>query len=281
MVPFVLLVLALGAAGAAAARGEEASPVLVSRQFAAVEGLRPGDTVQLSPDAGGARARPFRITGIYEPVPDPAQLGSTPRGVRLHLPDLLELTRDPGEPAGTEHVESINIALADPDDARSFAEDLNARMPGVAARPAAGAAGSPATFRVLRTFHLAIALVTILASTVFLLALTIMLVDERRETVGLLRLIGLPSRRILVQVCLEGLLIAVAGGLFGLLLAAGSEAGINAFFQWRYDTALVFVRITPYVAALCLAVAIPLGTVATVAASWVLLRRNALRLARR
>jgi len=133
----------------------------------------------------------------------------------------------------------------------------------------------------LRRFHLAIALVTIIASTVFLLALTIMLVDERRETVGLLRLIGLPVRRILVQIFLEGLLIATAGGLIGLLLASASESLINAFFQWRYDTALVFVRITPYVAAACLAVAVPLGTIATVTASWVLLRRNALRLARR
>jgi hypothetical protein len=65
------------------------------------------------------------------------------------------------------------------------------------------------------------------------------------------------------------------------VLAAGSQVFINRFFQWRYDTALVFVRITPDVAALCLAIAVPLGAVATAAASWALLRRNALRLARR
>ncbi|OFW02282.1 MAG: hypothetical protein A3I61_13585 [Acidobacteria bacterium RIFCSPLOWO2_02_FULL_68_18] len=122
---------------------------------------------------------------------------------------------------------------------------------------------------------------TIAAATVFLLALTIMLVDERRETVGVLRLIGLPARRILVQVLLEGLFIAAAGALFGLALAAAAEGLINRFFQWRYDTALVFVRVTPRVAALSVAIAVPLGAVATVAASWALLRRRALRLARR
>ena len=37
-------------------------------------------------------------------------------------------------------------------------------------------------FVVLERFHLAIAIVTIIASTVFLLALTVMLVDERRAT---------------------------------------------------------------------------------------------------
>jgi len=203
-----------------------------------------------------------------------------PRQVRLHLPDLLALTRSPETPAGTEHVETINVALADPADAAAFARDVSNRMPGVSARPAADAA-DPGPFLVLERFHLAIAVVTIVAATVFLLALTIMLVDERRETVGVLRLIGLPARRILVQIFLEGALIASMGSLFGLVLAAASQVLINRFFQWRYDTALIFVRITPEVAALCLAIAVPLGAVATVAASWALLRRNALRLARR
>ena len=85
---------------------------------------------------------------------------------------------------------------------------MNARMPGVIARPSSEAAGSAGPFRVLERFHLAIAVVTIVAATVFLLALTIMLVDERRETVGVLRLIGLPARRMLVQVLLEGVIVA-------------------------------------------------------------------------
>ena len=152
---------------------------------------------------------------------------------------------------------------------------------GIFAMPIADAVGSAETFVVLERFHYAIAAVTIIAATVFLLALTIMLVDERRETVGVLRLIGLPSTRILAQVFIEGLVIAVSGAAFGLLLALGSEGLINRFFQWRYDTALVFVRISPRVMALCVAIAVPLGAAATVAASWALLRRNALRLARR
>jgi len=134
---------------------------------------------------------------------------------------------------------------------------------------------------VLERFHLAIAVVTIIAATVFLLALSIMLVDERRETVGVLRLIGLPVRRILVQILFEGLLVAGVGAIFGLILALLSEQLINLFFQWRYDTALVFVRITRDVALTCVAIAVPLGASATVVASWALLRRGGLRLARR
>jgi ABC-type lipoprotein release transport system permease subunit len=255
--------------------------VLVSRQLAALEGLSIGDEVRLSPDEHADRGRTFRVSGIYEPTPDPMRLGVVPREVRLHLPDLLALLRDESTPAGTEYVESINVALVDPSEAAAFSDEVNARVPGVLARPARGASGGGSTFVVLERFHLAIAAVTILASTVFLLALTIMLVDERREAAGVLRLIGLPAGRILIQVLLEGLLIASSGAAFGLLLARGSEHLINAFFQWRYDTALVFVRITPSVAAICVAIAVPLGAAATVAASWVLLRRGGLRLARR
>ena len=97
----------------------------------------------------------------------------------------------------------------------------------------------------------------------------------------MLRLIGLPVRRILVQLFIEGVLIATVGSLFGLVLSLVSEGLINRFFQWRYDTALIFVRVTPEVAAICVAIAVPLGVSATVVASWALLRRNGLRLARR
>ena len=254
--------------------------LLVSRQVAEELGITEGATVQVAPPEG-SRARQFRVAAIYEPTPDPARLGATIREVRLHLPDLLDLTRDPKTFLGTDRVEAVNIALVDAGDARAFARDVNARLPGVLARTTVDAAGGGGPFRVLERFHLAIALVTIIAATVFLLALTIMLVDERRETVGVLRLIGLPTGRILAQVAVEGLLVAGAGAVFGLAMAAGSEQLINRFFQWRYDTALVFVHITPRVALQCVAIAVPLGVVATVVASWALLRRNALRLVRR
>lgn len=275
----LVFLLASWLPGIARAQSEPPS-ILISRQLASSEGLTIGSIVRLAAGADGAGARRFVVAGIYEPTPDPSRLGSVPREVRLHLPDLLDLTREPGEPIGTEHVAFVNVALADPDDAAAFARDVNARLPGVLAMPAGEAVGSAGHFLVLERFHLAIAVVTIAAATVFLLALTIMLVDERRETVGVLRLIGVPVRRILTQVLIEGVIVAGAGAVFGLLLAVISQGLINAFFQWRYDTALVFVRITRDVALTSAAIAVPLGAAATVLASWALLRRNALRLAK-
>jgi putative ABC transport system permease protein len=282
VVPLLALALAFGVwAAPAHAQSADLPQVLVSRQLAEERALAVGQTVRLAAGADGEQAQTFRIAGVYEPVPDPSRLGSIAREVRLHLPDLLSLTREPNEPSGAGHVEAINIGLVDPGDARQFASDVNGVLPGIAARPTTDAAGSAAPFVVLRRFHLAIAIVTILAATIFLLALSVMLVDERRETVGVLRLIGCPVGRILSQVFVEGLLIAAAGGLFGLALAAALERLINVFFQWRYDTALIFVRVTPAVAAICFAIALPLGAAATVTASWLLLRRSGLRLARR
>ena len=278
----IVVALACVAAAAATLHAADTLPsILISRQLSESEHIAVGDVVRLSRESDGAAPQQFRVTGVYEPTPDPARLGAVIREVQLHLPDLLNLTREPAMPAGSEYVGSINVALVDPADADAFARDVQARMPGISAEPATGAAESTGPFLVLRRFHLAIAIVTIVASTVFLLALTIMLVDERRATVGVLRLIGLPIRRILVQLFVEGVLIATIGSLFGLVLSLVSEGLINRFFQWRYDTALVFVRVTPEVAAICVAIAVPLGVSATVVASWALLRRNGLTLARR
>ena len=261
---------------------DDVPSILISRQLSETEHLRVGDLVKLGTSADGSGAvQQFRIAGIYEPTPDPARLGAVIREVQMHLPDLLNLTRAPDTPAGSEYVQSINVALVNGADAYAFSRDVQARMPGVDAQPTSGAAESTGPFIVLRRFHLAIAIVTIVASTVFLLALTIMLVDERRAAVGILRLIGLPIRRIIVQLFIEGVLIATVGSIFGLILSLLSEGLINGFFQWRYDTALIFVRVTPQVAAICVAIAVPLGVSATVVASWALLRRNGLRLARR
>ena len=115
----------------------------------------------------------------------------------------------------------------------------------------------------------------------FLLALMVMRVEERRETAGVLRLLGVPRRRVILSILAEGVLIALAGVVFGVLLAVVSQDGFNRFFQWRYDTPLVFVRITAPVIWRSVAYAVPLGLVAAVVSAWLLLRRDVLTLFRR
>ena len=199
----------------------------------------------------------------------------------MHLPDLSSLVADPSDPGSLETVTAINVALTQPADAAPFARDVAARLPGAVARPTSAPDDRTSTFVVLERFHLAIAIVTVVGSAVFLLALMVMLVEERRGTVGILRLIGFTRQRILLQVFAEGAVIAVAGACCGVLFALASEGFFNRFFQWRYDTALVFLRITPRVALQSVAMAIPLGILASLIASWTLLRQQLLTLIRR
>jgi putative ABC transport system permease protein len=257
--------------------------ILITRQLATDAHVRVGDTVTLARSADGAAGRTFRVVGIYEPVPDPMRLAARRLEARLHLPDLISLSPNASDPASTESVSAINVALTDPADTDDFIRDVSTSIPiaQMTARPARGGEGSAAVFVVLDRFHFAIAVVTVVASTMFLLALMVMLVEERRESVGILRLIGLRKSRILLQVFAEGLLIAVTGAVFGILFAAALQGVVNAFFQWRYDTALIFVRVTPQVAVRCVLLAVPLGVLASVISSWTLLRSDVLDLARR
>jgi ABC-type lipoprotein release transport system permease subunit len=252
--------------------------ILVSRQLAEREHLRAGETVTLALDAAGGGSQQFRIDGVYEPTPDPVRFTARRLEARLHLPDLIAMTADAANPAAAEAITAVNVRLSNPEDAARFSSALSARAPGIVVRPTGRAQDGSDPFAVLERFHFAVAIVTVLGSTAFLLALMVMRAEERRETIGIVRLIGISQRTILAEVLVEGLLIAAAGAIFGILLAIATQGAVNRFFQWRYDTALVFVRVTRSIALQSIAVSVPLGLLAGVAGSWTLLRRDVLAL---
>ena len=275
------IAVAAGSAIARALPAEDIPTILASRQLREAQGLAIGEIVSLSSDPTGAHPQSFRVAGSYEPMPNPMLLGAARHEVRLHLPDLMALTSDESNPLASESVDAINVAVPAQADPAALAQRLASRIPGLVVRSTAASDDRAAPFVVLERFHLAIAIVTVIASSIFLLALMLMLVDERRETVGILRLIGVRRRRILLHVLAEGVVVAAAGALFGIVLSVAFEGGINRFFQWRYDTSLVFVRITPAIALRSIAFAVPLGVAATFASSWSLLRREMFLLTRR
>lgn len=255
--------------------------VLLSRQLLESQHLQVGDEVRLSADPSGANPVRARVLGSYEPTPDPMRLGAARHEVRMHLPDLIDMTARHADPLDLDAVDTINVALADDAVARDVVRSVTTAVPGITAQRTGDNERRAAPFVVLERFHLAIAIVTVLASSVFLLALMLMLVEERRATVGVLRLIGFRRSRIVQHVLAEGVVIALAGAAFGIVLSVLMQGGINWFFQWRYDTALVFVRITPAVALRSIAVSVPLGVAAILASSWSLLRGEAFSLTRR
>jgi len=169
--------------------------VLISRQLLAKAHLKVGDVVTLAGDSAGTRTRQFRIAGVYEPTPDPMKFNVERLEARLHLDDMLALTEDPADPSTSDAVSVINVSLpnaADASNARAFSRSLSARTPFIVAASTADA-DSP-TFVVIDRFHTAIAAVTVIGSTAFLLALMVIRAEERKETVGVLRLIGISRR---------------------------------------------------------------------------------------
>ena len=261
--------------------GRALPELLLSRQLMEQEGLHPGDIVALASTPAGARRTRFRIADVYEPTPDPTHFTSKRLEARLHLPDLQELVADPADPQASEAVGVLNIALNGRENADALKTAVTARMPGLSVRPTSRPSDGTDLFGVLDRFHQAIAVVTVVGSTAFLLALMMMRAEERREIVGSLRLIGISSHTVLGEVFFEGLLIALGGALFGVVLASAAQGLVNRFFQWQYDTPLVFMRITPSIVWRSVAFAVPLGVFAGLAASWTLLRRHVGSLVRR
>ena len=270
-----LLALAAAAVLAQSPAPRAPAAILITRQLAARAQLAVGDVVTLAADPDGVRRAQFRITGIYEPTPDPMRFTAPRIEARMHLPDLIDLVADPADPGSPESISSLNVRLADPNDARAFGSELAARAPGVVARSTRSAREDD-PFKVLERFHVAISAVTMVAGTAFLLALMVIRAEERRETVGILRLVGISRRTLLLSVAIEGVLIAALGAVFGVVLALITEGLVNRIFQARYDTALIFVRVTPSIALRAIVVAAPLGVLAGLGASWTLLRRNVL-----
>jgi putative ABC transport system permease protein len=260
--------------------GEPRPDVLITRQLAARARLGVGDVVTFATRPDGPRAATFRVAGIYEPTPDPMRFTAARLEVRMHLPELERLIGRPDDPPGQDTVTAINVRLVNPADAERFREDVRARVPGLTAAPTARAPDND-PFAVLDRFHVAISVVTVIGGTAFLLALMIIRAEERREIIGLLRLIGISRRSLLAAVLVEGLFIAAIGAAFGIVIALAGQGIVNRIFQARYDTTLVFVRVTRPIALQSIGLAVPLGVLAGLAASWTVLRRDVLSLFRR
>src|SRR5437764_218253 len=147
----------------AAARAADPPAILVSRQLAARARIAVGDLVTLAVDAAGTRGRQFRVSGVYEPTPDPMRFTADRLEARMHLPDLVDIVADPSDPASREAVSAINLKLSDGSDS-AFAPDLMTRMPGVVVRQTARSRDDD-PFVVLERFHVAISVVTMIAGT--------------------------------------------------------------------------------------------------------------------
>jgi putative ABC transport system permease protein len=239
-----------------------ATELAIERPVAERLNLAVGDTVRLGAAPDSLRHLGV-ITAIYEPRPDPAEISRRDLRVLLHLPDLAGLLGAP------DRVDRFGVGLVPGVHPESAVTVLNRSAFGVRAHPSAViAAESSHTFKVVSRFHRAIAVITIVASTVFLLCIMLLKVDERRMDAAVMRFVGVRRRTIFGALVLEAALIAVVGSVLGAGLAYLAGAATNAYYRRFFDTELIFSRITLRIVLFSVCLSLLLGLAAGAVAAW-------------
>jgi putative ABC transport system permease protein len=263
----LLVILPATAARPAAA---QIPGIAIERQLARELNLSVGDTVRVGPHVDSLT---FEVTvaAIYEPRPDPAEIAKRERHIRMHLPDLAGLL-------GTgDRVDRISIGIQPGISADSAAATLDQSAYGYRAFSSQSIASeSSETFLVVSRFHRAIAVITIVASAVFLLCIMLLKVEERRLDAAVMRFVGVRRRTIFAALLLEAGLVALLGSALGTVLAYLAGAATNAYYRRFFDTLLTFSIITPDIVGLSVLLSLMLGAAAGAFAAWRLVRTRPL-----
>ena len=250
----------------------QAVGVAVERPLARELGLSIGDTVRLGTSVDSITT-PAIVAAIYEPRPDPAEIAKRERHIRLHLPDLAALLGTP------DRVDRFGLGLRPGVSPDSAAILLNRSAFGYRVHVSASLASeSSQTFLVVSRFHRAIAVITIVASAVFLLCIMLLKVEERRLDAAVMRFIGVRRRTIFGALLLEAALVAVLGSIAGTGLSYLASAVTNAYYQRFFDTGLIFSAITRRIVLFSIALSLILGLLAGMLAAWRLVRTPPLAL---
>lgn len=267
----LLTALVLGAEGAQAQAPFRS--ITIDERLAARTALAVGDTVLLAP-AAGAAGDSVVIAAITRRSADPSEIARSEFRVRLHLDHLQALT-GAGDRVGRFAVQTRDV----PGAVDSAAARINALAFGFRAYPAAEVAvETSATFRVVNRFHRAIGVITIVASAIFLLCITLLKVDERRRDIGALRLLGVSRRSVVQAVVLEASLVALVGSAMGAVIGYAAGGIVNWHYQGVYSTPLKFAIVTPGILFFATGLSLALGVIAGLLAAQRLVRRAPLDL---
>jgi putative ABC transport system permease protein len=246
--------------------------VAIERQLAQELNLAVGDTLRLGPTPDSANVL-GRIAAIYEPRPDPAEIAKREHHIRMHLPDLAAMLGQP------DRVDRLSIGLNPGISSDSAVAALNGTAFGYRAYATrAIAMQSSQTFLVVSRFHRAIAIITIVASAVFLLCIMLLKVEERRLDAAVMRFVGVRRRTIFGALVLEAAVIAALGSLVGTGLAYVAGAATNAYYSRYFDTSLIFSLITPDLVFFSVVLSLALGMLAGAGAAWRLVHTRPLAL---
>ncbi|MFN2636769.1 MAG: ABC transporter permease [Gemmatimonadaceae bacterium] len=240
---------------------QEPRTIAIDEAFAAESGLRVGDRVTISAQPGGG-ATPAIIGAIIRRGADPAEVARGDFRVRMHLDDLQTIS------GYGDRVDRFAIATRSSGDVAETLERINRVAFGFRAHRSRDiAVETSRTFQVVSRFHRAIGVITIVASSVFLLCIMVLKVEERRRDIAALRLMGISRATVVQSVVAESALVAVLGSALGVILGWAGSLFVNWHYQAVYRTPLEFSIITAPVVELAVVLSLVLGIGAGVFAS--------------
>ena len=249
--------------------------IAIDEAFAEASGLTVGDRVTLSarPGTAAEEGEPVVIGAIFERSADPSEIARGDFKARLHLDQLQRI-------AGYgDRVDRFAIATTAAADIDRVLERVNRQAFGFRAHRSRDiAVETSRTFLVVSRFHRAIGVITIVASSVFLLCIMVLKVEERRRDIAALRLMGISRSSVVQSIVIEAGLVAVLGSLLGVLIGWATSAFVNAHYQALYQTPLAFSIITFPIIAFAVSLSLALGIAAGLVASWRLVRTPPLAL---
>jgi putative ABC transport system permease protein len=268
-----------------AERDRQLRTVAIDDAFAARAHLKVGDTVSVSSRPGMATARepgPLTqvpdaeqvvISAIVRRGADPSEVARGDFRMRMHL-DQLQRVSGYGD-----RVDRFAIATTPTADIGRTIDRINKAAFGFKAYPSRDiAVETSRTFQVVSRFHRAIGVITIMASSMFLLCIMVLKVEERRRDIAALRLIGISRTSVVRSIIIESAFVAVLGCVLGVLLGWLASLLVNWHYQALYQTPLQFSIVTTPVVAFSVSLSLLLGIGAGLLASLRLARTPPLEL---
>ena len=213
------------------------------------------------------------VSAIVNRGADPSEVARGDLRVRLHL-DQLQRVSGYGD-----RVDRFAIATTPAADVSRLIDRINKVAFGFEAHRSRDiAVETSRTFQVVSRFHRAIGVITIVASSVFLLCIMVLKVEERRRDIAALRLIGISRTSVVRSIVIESALVAVLGSLLGVALGCAASLLVNWHYQALYRTPLEFSIVTLPVVAFAVSLSLVLGIGAGLLASLRLARTPPLEL---
>lgn len=265
---------------------QQTSPrtITIDESLAARAKLKVGDTITLlarpaaedfavmtaTPSGytpGAAPAETVVVAAIVRRGADPSQVARAELLVRMHLDQLQQIS------GYGDRVDRFAIATKPGARIGALIDHINKVAFGFRAyRSRDIAVETSRTFQVVSRFHRAIGVITIVASSVFLLCIMVLKVEERRRDIAALRLMGISRGTIVKSIIVEAALVSILGSVLGVALGWAVSLFVNWHYQGLYRTPLEFSIVTPDIVGFAVGLSLLLGATAGVLAAVRLVR---------